>query len=123
VENTIAIEQPVKPVGSNAPAMVNGGWPAYLYADGTAAGPRSGILRDGKNTSTVKLWSRPTADAPNRFAIEFQDAFNEYQHDSFGIVDVADFARSGQEMTGRLVVDGLPAYDQASSFLKCFLYK
>ncbi len=123
VENTLALEQPDKPYGSNAPAMVNGGWPAYVYSDGGGGSPPSGILRESHGASTVRVWSRPTADTPNRFAVEFQDAFNEYQQDSFAIVDVADVARAGQEITGRLLVDGLPTYDQAARALKFILDK
>jgi hypothetical protein len=123
VENTLALEQPAKPAGSNAPAMVNGGWPAYVYADGTGGSPPSGILRDSKNASTVKMWSRPTADTPNRFSVKFQDMFNEYQQDSLAIADVDDVRRTGQEITGRLVVDGIPSYDQAARILTFFVDK
>jgi hypothetical protein len=123
VENSLALQQPDIPYGSNAPEPVNGGWPAYVYADGTGGSPPSGILRAENGASTVRLWSRPTADTPNRFAIEFQDAFNEYQQDSFAIVDLDDYARTGQEITGRLLVDGIPTYDQAARVLKFFLDK
>ncbi len=123
VENSLALQQPLKPYGSNAPEPVNGGWPAYVYADGTGGSPPSGVLRAENGASTVRLWSRPTADTPNRFAIEFQDSFNEYQQDSFALVDLEDYARCGQEITGRLLVDGLPTYDQAARALKFFLDK
>jgi hypothetical protein len=116
VENSLALQQPVKPYGSNAPVQVNGGWPAYVYAAGE-------ILRDSNGAASFRLWSRPTADTPNRFAIEFQDLYNEYQQDSFAIVDVEDYARTGQEITGRLLVDGIPTYDQAARVLKFFLDK
>ncbi len=123
VENSFALQQPVKPEGSNAPAMVNGGWPAYVYADGTSGAPPSGVLREESGASTARVWSRSTADTPNRFAIEFQDMFNEYQQDSFALVDIPDYARIGQEITGRLLADGIPSYDQAARLLKFFLDK
>jgi hypothetical protein len=123
VENSLALQQPGKPYGSNAPAAVNGGWPAYVYADGTSGSPPSGILRTTNNASSVKLTSRQTVDTPNQFAIEFQDMFNEYQQDSFAIVDVGDVATTGQEITGKLVVDGIPSYDQAARIAKFFLDK
>ncbi|MBI3667255.1 MAG: hypothetical protein HY236_13695 [Acidobacteria bacterium] len=123
VENSLALEQPQKPAGSNAPAMVNGGWPAYVYADTTSGSPPSAILRAQNGASTVRLWSRPTADTPNRFAMEFQDRFNEYQQDSLTLVDAGDCARTGQEITGRLLVEGIPTYDQAARILKFFLDK
>jgi hypothetical protein len=122
VENSLALQQPQKAYGSNAPATVNEGWPTYVYSDGSDNLP-SGILRDGRNASTVKLSSRPTVDTPNRFSIEFQDMFNEYQQDSFDIVDVDDVARTGQEITGRMVVDGIPSYDQAARALQFQLDK
>ena len=123
VENTLAEQQPTKPEGSNAPAAENGGWPAYVYADGTGGSPVSGILRRDNGASTVRLWSRPIADTPNRFSAEFQDLFNEYQQDSFAIVDANDAARTGQEITGRVVADGIPTYDQAARALKFLLDK
>lgn len=123
VENSLALQQPVKPEGSNAPGAVNGGWPAYVYADGTGGSPPSGIRRETGGASTVKLWARPTVDTPNRFSIEFQDMYNEYQQDSFAIVDLDDYARTGQEITGRVLVDGIPTYDQAARVLKFILDK
>jgi len=123
VENTLALQQPVKPYGSNAPALVNGGWPAYVYADGTGGSPPSGILRADNGASTARLWSRSTVDTPNRLTTEFQDMFNEYQQDSFAIVDLGDYARAGQEITGRVIVDGIPSYDQAARALKFLLDK
>jgi hypothetical protein len=123
VENSLGEQQPTKPEGSNAAAAENGGWPAYVYADGTGGSPVSGILRRDNGASTVRLWSRPIADTPNRFSAEFQDIFNEYQQDSFAIVDAADAARTGQEITGRVVADGIPTYDQAARALKFLLDK
>ncbi len=123
VENSLALQQPTKPTGSNAPTTVNGGWPAYVYSDGTDGITPSGILRRPDNSASVRLWQRPTADTPNRFAIEFADRFNEYQQDSLALVDAEDVARTGQEITGRLVVDGLPTFDQAARLLKFFLDK
>ncbi len=123
VENSLALQQPSKPLGSNAPTTVNGGWPAYVYSDGTDGVRPSGILRRADNSASVHLWQRPTADTPNRFAIEFADRFNEYQQDSLALVDAEDVARIGQEITGRLVADGLPTFDQAARLLKFFLDK
>ncbi len=121
VENTLALQQPVKPKGSNAPDMVNGGWPAYVYADGSAPGIASGILRRPDGSAAFRMWSRPMADTPNRFSVEFADAFNEYQQDSLALVDTSDIQRAGQEITGNLVATGLPTFDQAARTLKFFL--
>ena len=123
VENSIAIQQPTLPAGSNATSQLNGGWPAYVYADGSVPGLASGILRREDHSSTVRLWSRPTVDTPNRFFVEFADEFNELQQDSLAVVDTEDIARTGQELTGRLVVDGLPTFDQSGRLLKFFLDK
>ena len=121
VENSLALQQPSKPSGSNATTTLNGGWPAYVYTDGSVPGLKSGILRRDDDSSTVRLWTRPTADTPNRFYVEFADEFNEYQQDSLAVVDTQDIARTGQELTGRLAVDGLPTFDQAGRILKFFL--
>ena len=71
----------------------------------------------------MRLWSRSMADTPNRFTVEFQDAFNEYQQDSFSLVDADDVARSGQEIATTLPALGLPNYDQAARILKFNLDK
>ena len=43
VENTLALQQPTNPDGSNSTTVLNGGWPAYEFSDVSAA--FSGILR------------------------------------------------------------------------------
>jgi len=122
VENSLALQQPTKPEGSNALEQVNGGWPAYAYSDGSDGVP-SAILRSEDRSPAIRLWSRPIADTPNRFSNEFADSQNGYQQDSLALVDAEDVARTGQEITGRLVVDGLPTFDQAARILKFFLDK
>jgi hypothetical protein len=69
------------------------------------------------------MWSRSTADTPNRFSVEFADQFNEYHHDSLALLDTDDLRRTGQEITGRLVADGLPTFDQCGRILQFFLDK
>ncbi len=123
VENSLSLQQPTKPAESNAPNMVNGGWPAYAYVDGSVPGLKSGILRNEDDSIALQLRSRPMADTPNRFVIEFADRFNEYQQDSLAMVDAEDINQTGQEITGRLVSDGLPTFDQAARCLKFFLDK
>ncbi len=123
VENTILLQQPVKPAGSNALTQLNGGWPAYVYTDGSVGGLSSGILRNDDDSPSIRLFSKPTIDTPNRFAVAFSDRFNEFQQDSLALVDSEDIARAGQELTGRLIVDGLPTFDQAARTLKFFLDK
>lgn len=121
VENTLLLQQPTKPEGSNAPEMVNGGWPSYVYADGSAPGIASGILRRPDGAAAFRMWSRPIADTPNRFSVEFADAFNEYQQDSLALVDAEDIQRAGQEITGTTMATGLPTFDQAARTLKFLL--
>jgi hypothetical protein len=58
------------------------------------------------------------ADTPNSFSVEFQDSFNEYQQDSLSLIDVADVAQTGQQITGPFSVLGIPNYDQAARALK-----
>ncbi|HWQ55522.1 MAG TPA: phage tail protein, partial [Bryobacteraceae bacterium] len=121
VENTLALEQPSKPAWSNATEPLNGGWPGYCFGDGTNG--TSGILRKANGEPSVRVRSRSMADTPNRFSVEFQDAFNEYQQDSFSVVDAEDAARTGQEIATTLTALGIANYDQAGRILKYHLDK
>ena len=123
VENSLLLQQPTAPDGTNATAPLNGGWPVYHYADGSVSGLQSAILRNADGTPALRMWSRPTADTPNRISIEFADQFNEYQQDSLAVIDVDDVKRTGQEISGRLVIDGPPTFDQAGRLLQFFLDK
>ena len=121
VENTIALQQATKPAGSNSTVQLNGGWPAYEFGDGTTG--VSGILRNNDRSSSVRLSAKSSADCPNRYSVEFQDAFNEYQQDSFSVVDADDVAKTGQEIAATLNAFGLPNYDQAARILAFQLVK
>ena len=121
VENTLALEQPAKAVWSNSTEPLDGGWPSYEFGDGS--GGTSGIARRENGAPSLRVWSRSTADTANRFAVEFQDAFNEYQQDSFALTDVEDVARTGQEITAPLAALGIANYDQAARILKFQLDK
>ena len=116
VENTLALQQPSKPEWSNAASTLDGGRPGYEFGDGTSG--TSGILRRQSGEPSLRLWSRSTTDTPNRFTLEFQDAFNEYQQDSLSLVDVDDVARTGQEITGPFSALGIPNFSQAAWILK-----
>src|SRR5579864_4951036 len=116
VENTLALQQPTKPDWSNSSSEYNGGWPSYEFGDGSSG--VSGIARRGNGESSVRLWSRSIADTPNRLAVEFQDALNEYQQDSYSLTDVDDVQRAGQEITAPITALGVPNYDQAARILK-----
>jgi len=115
IENTLALQQPTLPLGSNADIALNGGWPAYEFGDGSTS--VSGILRNADGSSTVRLSSKISADCANQFSVEFQDAFNEYQQDSFSVVDADDVARTGQQVSAGLYALGLPNFDQAARIL------
>lgn len=121
VENSLALQQPSKPDWSNSAQLLSGGWPSYEFGDGTSG--VSGILRKDNGEPGIRFWSRPTTDTPNRFTVEFQDAFNEFQQDSFSLTDVEDASRTGQEITAPLSVLGIPNYDQAARILKFNLDK
>lgn len=121
VENTVALQQPALPANSNAVSTVDGGWAAYEFGDGTNG--TTGIARTSQGASSVSLKARSSADTPNRFSAEFQDAFNDYQQDSLSVVDVDDVAAMGQEITSTTPVLGLPHYDQAARILTFFLSK
>lgn len=119
VEDTLAGQQPGKPEGSNAATSLNGGWPAYEFGDNSL----SGITLSSNGQSSLRVYSRSSADTPNRFSIEFQDEFNEYQQDGISMVDAADTANIGQEISSALPALGIPNYDQATRIAYLFLSK
>ena len=116
VENTLALQQPVKPDWSNSTSVLNGGWPSYEFDDGSSG--LSSIARDSSGAASVKVTARSIADTPNQFFVEFQDSLNDYQQDSFLMVDVNDVGITGQEITAPISVLGIPNYDQAARILK-----
>jgi hypothetical protein len=121
VENTLALQQPVKPAGSNATATLNGGWPAYEFSDGSAG--FSGLLRRENGDPAIRVYAKGGGDAPNRLSVEFQDEFNEYQQDSLSVVDVDDAWATGREVTTAFGGLGLPNFDQAARMLALELAK
>ncbi len=121
VENTLALQQPTKPDGSNSTEVLNGGWPAYEFSDGSAA--FSGILRKPSGEPTIRLYATSGADTPNRLTVEFQDEFNEYQQDSLSLVDVDDALLTQREVTATFPGLGLPNFDQATRMLDLQLAK
>ena len=109
-ENTLALQQPTKPAGSNSQEPLGGGWPAYDFGDNSF----SGIVRNADGSISLRTTSRSTASTPNFFTIEFQDEFNEYQQDSLSLVALDDVLLTGQEVTTTLMALGLPNFDQAT---------
>ncbi len=107
VEGTLAAQQSTLPEGSNATEVLNGGYPAYEFN-------ASAIARKQGGPSSVRVYSRTSAETPNRFSIEFQDEFNEYQQDSLSLVDVDDATASGSEVSATLPALGIPNFDQAA---------
>jgi hypothetical protein len=120
-ESTLATQNPSKPAGSNAQTALLGGWPAYEFGDGTYGS--SGILRRDNGEPSLKIWSRGTADTPNRASVEFQDAFNEYQQDSISLANVDDVVLAGQEVSATLAALGIPNMDQAARAVRRYLDK
>ena len=121
VENAASLEMPVKPPGSNSTEPLNDGWPSYEFGDGALG--FSGIVRRPNGEPSISVSSRSTADTPNRLTVEFQDALNGYQQDSYSMVDPEDVARTGQEISAALSALGIPNYDQAARILKFNLDK
>ena len=111
-ENTLALQQPAKPGGSNSASTLDSGWPAYEFSDGTAT--FSGLLRKPNGDPAIRLYSRTGSDAPNRLTVEFQDEFNEFQQDSLSLVDVDDALLTGRQVAASFGGLGLPNFDQAS---------
>jgi len=120
-ENTLREQQPEKPQGSNSREPLNGGWPAYEFGDGTHG--FSGILRRENGEPAIRFWSRGTAETPNRYTVEFQDAFNEYQQDSLSLVDFDDVIKAGTEVSATLPALGIPNFNQAARIVKFHLDK
>lgn len=115
-ESSIAVQQPQKPECSNSVEPLAGGWPAYEFGD--ASSTFSDIARRPGGEPTLRLFSRSTAETPNRYTVEFQDEFNEYQQDSLSLVDVADAATAGQEISASLTALGIPNFSQAGRILR-----
>lgn len=120
-ENTLALQQPSKPAGSNSVEVLNGGWPCYEFGDGTTGA--SSILRKAGGEPSIRFWARSAADTPNRYSVEFQDAFNEYQQDSLSLVDIDDVLRNGQEISVVLNALGIPNFHQAARIIQLALDK
>ena len=120
-ENAMGLQHAEKPAGTNSVVTLNGGWPAYEFGDGTTA--FSDIMRKDSGEASVRLWSRSTADTPNRFTTEFQDEFNEYQQDSLSLVDFDDAIAAGQEVSASLSALGLPNFNQAGRIIRLQLDK
>jgi hypothetical protein len=121
VENTIALQQPSLPDGSNSTEMLNGGWPAYEFSDGSAT--YSGLVRNANGAPSIRLWSQITAATPNRLTVEFQDEFNGYQQDSLSLVDIDDALLTDRQVTASSMALGLPNFDQATRILSLQLDK
>ena len=118
-ECSIAVQQAVKPEGSNSRELLNGGWPAYEFGDATS--PFSDISRKPGGEPSLRLFSRSTAETPNRYTVEFQDEFNGYQQDSLSLVDVDDAALAGQEISASVTALGLANFSQAGRVLRLHL--
>lgn len=121
VENSIALQQPAQLAWSNSTEPLNGGWPSYEFGDGSNG--FSGIMRRQNGDPSVTVTSRPIADTPNSYNVEYQDSLNGYQQDSFSVADPDDIALAGQEVTATLMAIGLPNYDQAGRILQFNLDK
>ncbi len=121
VENTAALQQPSLPAWSNSTQTLNSGWPSYEFGDGSNG--FSGILRRQNGEPSITVSSRSIADTPNCYTVEFQDALNGYQQDSYSVIDPDDVARAGQQVTTTLMAAGIANYDQAGRILKFNLDK
>jgi hypothetical protein len=114
-ETTIASQQPSLPDGSNSTEAINGGWPVYEFSDSSAL--FSGIARDVRGASTLRLTSRSITETSNRLSIEFQDESNEYQQDSLSLVDADDSALIGYEISSQSTALGITNFSQATRVL------
>lgn len=110
IENTFALQQPLKSVGSNAVDPFDGGWPAYEF-------DASSIARSKDGSASVRLTSKSAQDTPNRLSIEFEDAFNQYQQDSLSLSDADDSDLCGQEIAATWDALGVSSFNQAERML------
>ena len=120
-ETTLARQCAVKPAGTNSTQTLDGGWPAYEFGDGLNG--FSGIMRRAEGASTFRVWRRASSETANRLSVEFQDAFNQYQQDSLSLVDFADAAAQGCEVSAASGALGLPHVDQAARILRLQIEK
>ncbi len=118
-ESALAVQQPTKPITSNSLAQIAGGWPAYEFGDGSNG--FTDVIRRDNGAPSVKIWSRSTAECPNRYTVEFQDQFNGYQQDSLSLSDIDDTVAAGQEVSANLPALGIPNFNQAGRILRLFL--
>ena len=121
VENTLALQQPTLPDGSNSTEALNGGWPSYEFGDGTNG--FSGILRKSNGDPAIRVYSKSNAETPNWVSVEFQDQFNEYQQDSLSLTDMDDVLLTGQQVSLTLPVLGIPNFNQAARIADLYLEK
>ena len=70
-----------------------------------------------KGNSSLRLSSRSVAETSNRLSVEFQDESNEYQQDSFSLVDSDDVGLIGYEISSQSTALGLPNFSQATRVL------
>ncbi|MBM3758876.1 MAG: hypothetical protein FJW36_01385 [Acidobacteria bacterium] len=120
-EATIAQQQPAKPAGSNASAVLNSGWPTYEFGDGL--NDTSGILLKSNYEPDFRVYSKPSQDSPNRVSFEIQDALNEFQQDSISIADTDDIRIRRQEISQSLAAIGVPNFPQAQRVCQTWLNK
>ncbi len=112
VEATMAEQQPAAPALTNATQSLAGGWPVYEFGDGSEG--RGGILRSPSGAPMFRMFSRGSADCPNRIHAEFQDAWNEFQTDRISLFDSREIRRSRQEISAQSKALGLSTYHQAA---------
>jgi hypothetical protein len=118
-ESAIFMQQSSKAPGTNSTAMLEGGWPAYEFGDGSLG--FGGILRRDNGEPSLRVWSRTSADTPNRISVEFQDEFNYFQQDSLSLVDLEDLRATGQEISVGSQALGVPNFSQAARVLRAQL--
>lgn len=120
VEGKLQEQHATKAAGSNASAVLDGGWPAYEFGDGTRG--LTDILLQGE-TSTFRLWSRGSGESPNRMSLDFANAHADYQQDGVSLADFGDIERTGQEVSAVLPAVGVSSLTQALRALRLQLRK
>lgn len=120
-EGSLAEQQGTLSSTSNATSLLNGGWPSFEFGDGSSG--TTGLLDAGRGEAALRFWTRPTSMSPNRYEVEYQDAFEDYRQNALSLLDVDDVENLGQEISASHPALGTLNYAQAGRVLRLALDK
>lgn len=123
LRQTLAVQQPAVPLGTNYGTAVTSKNAAGAVANGYVAYSfdETNIIRRDNGELAFRILPRISGDSPNRVTFTFQDEEYLYAGSSMSVVDPDDVIRSQQETSQALTVEGIPNYDQANRIAKMYL--